>query len=167
MGLNPFSWANWMAFFAETRIDRFDALQSILIPSTWMMPLNGSLPAEVKTSPPSLPYELLRRDQFPSTLDGSANALGQQQPPRDDVAAPGVDNHFHILIEQIDFDNLDDGGAHNAYGVGTPRRKLRNHRVVVDHFHSNAIPRPSLKFALTTAIRRTRRATGLVCTASS
>ena len=42
-----------MAFLTESRIDRSDAFQNILIPATWMMPLNGNLPAEVSTAPPS------------------------------------------------------------------------------------------------------------------
>jgi len=40
-------------FRTESRIDCSDARQSMLIPATWMIPLNGSLPAEVSTAPPN------------------------------------------------------------------------------------------------------------------
>jgi len=53
MDWKPFSAARAMAFLTESRIDRSDARQSMLIPATWMIPLNGSRPAEVSTAPPS------------------------------------------------------------------------------------------------------------------
>ncbi|EEF93749.1 hypothetical protein CATMIT_01618, partial [Catenibacterium mitsuokai DSM 15897] len=34
-------------------------------------------------------------------LDGARYALRQQQPPRNDVAVPRVDDGLHILIEEI------------------------------------------------------------------
>ena len=51
-----------------TRIDRSDALQSRLMPATRMIAVNGSLPAEVKTVPPSgigpiLPSSSIRHER--------------------------------------------------------------------------------------------------------
>ena len=48
-----FSWVSRTACRTESRIDRSDALQSRLIPATWMIALKGSLPADVRTAPPS------------------------------------------------------------------------------------------------------------------
>ena len=42
-----------------------------------------------------------------TTFDGTRNALRQQEPPRNDVAVPCVDDDFHVLIEQIAFDDGD------------------------------------------------------------
>ena len=54
-----------------------------------------------------MPAYFLERNGPASAFDGPGNTLGQQQPPRDDVAVPGIDNHFHILIEQIALDHFD------------------------------------------------------------
>jgi hypothetical protein len=48
-----FSSVTAIAFLTESRIDRSEARHSMLIPATWMIPLNGSLPAEVETAPPN------------------------------------------------------------------------------------------------------------------
>lgn len=42
-----------------------------------------------------------------TTFDSTGNALRQQQPPRDDVPIPCVDNHIHVLIKQVAFDDGD------------------------------------------------------------
>ena len=53
MDWKPFSWARAIAFRTDCLIDHSEALQSMLIPATWMMALKGSRPAEVNTAPPS------------------------------------------------------------------------------------------------------------------
>lgn len=42
--------ASAIAFRTESRIDRSDDRQKMLIPATWMIDLNGSLPADVSTA---------------------------------------------------------------------------------------------------------------------
>ena len=36
----------------------------------------------------------------------TGDALRQQEPPGDDVLVPGVDDHFHVLVEQIAIANF-------------------------------------------------------------
>lgn len=50
---NSVSLANDIAFRTESRIDRSEARQSMLIPGTWMIALINSFPAEVRTAVPS------------------------------------------------------------------------------------------------------------------
>jgi len=45
--------------------------------------------------------DLSERLDSPATFNRSRDALRQQQPPRDDVSVPGVDNYFYGLIEKI------------------------------------------------------------------
>ena len=42
-------------------------------------------------------------------LDRPGHALGQQQPPGDDVPVPGVDDHVNVLVEEIALDDV--GGS--------------------------------------------------------
>ena len=61
----------------------------------------GQFPKRLITAPP---------------LDRPGNALRQQEPPRNDVAIPGIDDHVDLLVEQIAFDDAD-GGRHNKNAI--------------------------------------------------
>ena len=76
-------------FRTESRIDRSDDRQNILIPATCMMDLNGRFPAVVSTACPSG-----IGPNLPSSRNGACPArffyrtgyaLRQEQPPRNDV----------------------------------------------------------------------------------
>jgi hypothetical protein len=54
-----------------------------------------------RASVPQLSKRLVTRPTF----DGTRNSLRQQQPPRDDVSVPGVDDDIHILIKQVSINN--------------------------------------------------------------
>jgi hypothetical protein len=70
-----------------------------------MIARNGSLAGPGSTAPASqLPEGLLTG----APLDHARDALREQQPPRDQVAVPRVDDDLHVLIEEI---ALDDGDA--------------------------------------------------------
>ncbi|MGA9043241.1 MAG: hypothetical protein WB421_22270, partial [Terriglobales bacterium] len=45
--------------------------------------------------------DLTERLDSPAAFNRARDALRQQQPPRDDVSVPGVDNYFYGLIEKI------------------------------------------------------------------
>ena len=61
-------------------------------------------------------------------LERSADALRQQQPPRNGVTIPGVDDGVHLLIEQVAFYHLHrhGSGQHSTLisRVREPRRSL-------------------------------------------
>ena len=42
-----------------------------------------------------------------SLLDRPGDSLGKEQPPRDDVAVPGVGDHFNRLVEQVALDEVE------------------------------------------------------------
>ena len=111
----PWPRANWIAFRTESRIDRSEARQSRLIPATWMIALNGEPTRRSQDGPAQRDRPVLakffERLCTASMLDCPRDALGQQEPPRDDVAVPGVDDHVNGLVEQI---ALDDGHIHGA-----------------------------------------------------
>ena len=56
----------------------------------WKRPVTGQLTERCVTGP---------------ALDGPGNSLRQQQPPRDNIAVPSVDDDFLVLVEQIAFVN--------------------------------------------------------------
>jgi hypothetical protein len=59
--------------------------------------------------------EFERRPVFGCLGSGLSQSLGVYVfplPPRDNVPIPSVDDHFHILIEQIAFDNFDFSCVH-------------------------------------------------------
>ena len=45
--------------------------------------------------------DLTERIDSPAAFNRARDALRQQQPPRDDVSVPGVDNYFYWLIETV------------------------------------------------------------------
>ena len=45
--------------------------------------------------------DLTERLDPPAAFNRARDTLRQQQPPRDDVSVPGVDNYFYGLIEKI------------------------------------------------------------------
>jgi hypothetical protein len=45
--------------------------------------------------------KFLERAETATPLDRPRHALGQEQPPGNDVAVPGVDDHVNVLIEEI------------------------------------------------------------------
>ena len=51
--------------------------------------------------------KFLKRGRAAALFDGSRNALRQEQPPRDDISVPGVDDYIDVLIEQIAVDDFD------------------------------------------------------------
>jgi hypothetical protein len=83
----------------------------MLIPATWRMALKGSRPAEVKTTPPSgidpCFANSLKGPVPPRLLIAPETPLRQQQQPRDDIPVPGVDDHDHILVEEIALDDVE------------------------------------------------------------
>jgi len=50
--------------------------------------------------------DLAKWTQAASTLYRTRDALRKQEPPRNDVAVPRVDNDFDRLVEQVTFDDL-------------------------------------------------------------
>jgi hypothetical protein len=52
--------------------------------------------------------QLAKRSFARTTSNRSRNTLGNEEPPRDDVAIPGVDDDVYVLIQQVP---LDDGDA--------------------------------------------------------
>ena len=42
-----------------------------------------------------------------SLFDCTRDTLGQQQPPRDDIPIPSVDDCINVLIEEVAFDDGD------------------------------------------------------------
>jgi len=78
-----------IAFCTDARMEYSEARHSMLIPATWIMPLNGSLPAPVSTAPPSgiAPF-------LPSSRNGAI-------PPRRLIAPEtpcGSRNHQGIMF---------------------------------------------------------------------
>ena len=63
-----------------------------------------------------MPANFPERCLATTTFDGTGNTLRQQQPPRDDVPVPCVDDDIHVLIEQIAFD---DSNVHKSRLSGT------------------------------------------------
>ena len=45
--------------------------------------------------------KLTERRNPGTASDRAGNALGQEQPPRDDVPVPGVDDDLYVLVQQI------------------------------------------------------------------
>jgi hypothetical protein len=39
-------------------------------------------------------------------FDRPGHALWEQEPPRDDVPIPGIDDHVNVLVEEIALDDL-------------------------------------------------------------
>ena len=91
-----------------------------------MIALNGSLPAEVSTAPPSGIAPCFRSSLKgpvpPRFLMAPETPWGEEEPPRDDVAIPSVDNYFNVLVEQIAFDDGD--GRRDAHDDGAIRKSL-------------------------------------------
>src|SRR5690554_7600940 len=90
------------------RIDPSDARQSMSMPATWMMPRKGSRPAPVRTAEPRgmgpcLPPPGTERSA--TLLDRARHTLGKQEPPRNDVPVPGVDDRFDGLVEEVSGDD--------------------------------------------------------------
>ena len=114
----PCSLANALAFHIESQIDRSDHRHVMLMPATWMIDLNGSLPAQVITesprvitSPPTVGQhqvcQVRRTAHIPRTfLNGTRNAMWQKQPPRNGIMVPRVYDYSHVLIQQITADDL-------------------------------------------------------------
>ena len=64
-----------------------------------------------------VPAKFTERSGAAPPLDRPGDALGEEQPPRDDVAVPRVDDHFDRLDEQIPLDDADiHGGSLRARG---------------------------------------------------
>ena len=83
-------------------MERSDDRQSTLIPATWMMDLNGNRPGLVSAAPPKgmrLWPELPERLEAATPLDRTGDALREEQPPRDEVPIPGVDDDLDVLPE--------------------------------------------------------------------
>ena len=106
---HPSRCATASALRTDSRIDRSDARHHMLIPASWIIALYGSRPAPVTTAPPSgitpfrpnsqntpMPCPPLDRPRYP---------LWQQQPPRNHIPIPRVNNHLHLLLKQIAFHN--------------------------------------------------------------
>ena len=55
--------------------------------------------------------DLTERLGPPAAFDRTRDTLRQQQPPRDDVSVPGVDDYFYGLIEKITLRDKDLHGS--------------------------------------------------------
>lgn len=56
---------------------------------------------------PAMTSQLLEYRRAASPLDGSGNALRQQQPPRNCVSVPGIDDGVRVDVEQVSFHDFD------------------------------------------------------------
>ena len=104
------SLAIWMAFRTESRIERSDDRQNMLMLATWMMDRYGSRQARfdcVAQWNRAESSKFAKRLEPGAPFDRAGHALRQQQPPRNDIPIPSVDDYIDILIQQVTFDDTD------------------------------------------------------------
>lgn len=70
-------------------------------------------------------------------LDGAGDALGEEEPPGDDVPVPGVDDAVHLLAQEISFYDFDRGAQSFGHRLRA-QEGIEAFQNLLDHVHGES-----------------------------